>query len=108
MDGSVNQMDNIERQPIQVPLSVELVPPELELSDFIPKHQYKFNNAKVSEESLEMYESLKSFLELNQELITSQNFSDPEEYAKGFRQAIAICGLWTDSIYKEREGSNNG
>lgn len=100
-------MDKIKRQPIQVPMSVELIPPELELSDFIPKHQYKFNNTQVSEEASEMYGSLKSFLELNQELITNQNISDPEEYAKGFRQAIAICGLWIDSIYIEREGNND-
>lgn len=103
-------MDKIKREPIQTtnePVTIEYVPAQLSLVDFIPKHRYQFSEGSVLPEADDMYNNLLQFLDVNQEIILSQETSDQDEFAKGFKQAIALSRLWIDSMYLVR-GDGNG
>ena len=100
--------EELKRKPIKdnSPISIELVEAPLELSDFIPKHYFKFSEGEVLPEAEEMYSSFLRFLETNQELITNLEVMHPEEYSKGFKQSVSITKLWIESMYLIRGEEN--
>ena len=46
-----------------------------------------------------MYNNLVDFLFTNEELPVNENYTNREDYVKGFQRALAIVKLWIDSMY---------
>lgn len=102
---------NVERIPVQTPtpeqptqaLSVVPVVVAPQVSDFMPRVVYQVQGAEISTEAQQIKEALRSFLEVNQEiLLNGANMADPEaveQFIKGYRNAIAMVEFWVDSQY---------
>lgn len=91
-----------DREAILSSVSIKLVEDVLSVKDLLPRYSYQFESAKLpSEESEAMYNNLVDFLFTNEELPVNENYTNREDYVKGFQRALAIVKLWIDSMYLE-------
>lgn len=80
-------------------VTIEFLPAKLDINDFLPRFEYILKGREVSDEAKTLKQSLVGFLELNQELLINNSGSNPEDYARGVKQGVAVCKLWIDSVF---------
>ena len=80
-------------------VTIEFLPAKLDINDFLPRFEYILKGREVSDEAKALKQSLVGFLELNQELLINNSGINPEDYARGVKQGVAICKLWIDSVF---------
>ena len=78
--------------------TIKMVQQAPTVHDLLPDYQYQFNEIVPNEESGRMYNALVDFICTNEELAIS-DIIQKDEFAKGFKRAIALTKLWLDSLY---------
>lgn len=92
----------MERQPIvssSPGMDIRLIQYPMTIDGMFPDYRYEFQSADLSDESTNMYNNLVEFITINKELALDDNHVSRDDYAKGFRKALALVRLWIDYMY---------
>lgn len=93
---------------MSTPLQITQIPRSLDelmsFKDFLPEFNYQMDGIPESEQAKERKAQYEAFLHENYELILNQMVScnvsvgDKDIYLRGFKDAVAITGLWLSSL----------